>query len=210
MRIIPALLTAQKEELKKMLEKCASFTSYVQVDIMDGKFVPSLSITLDDVRTMRSPFSCEAHLMVEDPLSWIEPFREFGAEKIIFHFEADIDHRQVIRAIKAQGLKAGLAVNPDTSLNQFKPLVSDLDSVLFMSVVPGFYGSPFLPEVLSKIAEFRKEFPLLAVGIDGGVNTSNVKAIASLGVEDICVGSALMKAADPVSAYKNIIETANG
>lgn len=207
--IVPALLTHTREEFKGMLSLCSEFTDFVQVDIMDGFFVSSRSITPQDIHSVATTLKTEAHLMVNKPLEYLEVFKNFGAHKIIFHFEIDQDHRAIIHAIKDAGLEAGLAVNPHTQIADFNHLVDEVDSILFMSVVPGFYGAPFIPEVLDKIVRFKKAYPVVPIGIDGGVKLDNVARIKETGVDYLCVGSAILKAHDPVDAYKKFIEACN-
>ena len=96
MTIVPALLTGKREELLRMLSVCEGFTDFVQIDIMDGIFVPSRSITVEEVKSVSSRLRSEAHLMVRDPLRWLEAFNRFGAERIIYHFEASTGHKKII------------------------------------------------------------------------------------------------------------------
>jgi ribulose-phosphate 3-epimerase len=200
--IVPALLTDDINQLLTMAELCSTFTDYVQVDIMDGLFVPSQSVSSDDIRTWKPPLRCEAHLMVVDPLAWLEPFAAIGAERIIFHFEIDANHSQIIDAITTSGMKAGIAVNPGTAVSDFADLVPRLDTVLFMAVNPGFYGADFIPEVLDKMRSFRQEFADIAVGIDGGIKLSNALSAQQAGADYICVDSAILKSDNPRQAYE--------
>jgi len=207
--IVPALLTEKRQDFIDMLNTCAQFTGYVQVDIMDGKFVSSKSIQIDDLEGISSPVSFEAHLMVEEPLEWLESFKNLGAKKIIFHFEIDKNHIDSIKKIKSKGMLAGIAVNPKTKIEEFEYLLNYLDSVLFMSVIPGYYGSAFIPEVLEKIKEFKKNYPEKQAGIDGGIKFSNIKDVMRSGVDYACVGSAILKAENPIEAYRSILEESN-
>ena len=207
--IVPAVLTDKKEELVYMLSVCKEFAEFVQIDVMDGKFVPSVSIIPDDLAVLKSPLRCEAHIMADDPLRWIMPFKEFGAEKIIFHFEAKSDKDKVIRNIREAGLRAGLAVNPNTKIEEFSSFVGKVDSILFLSVTPGFYGSPFIPQVLGKIKKFNALYPHIETGIDGGIKLNNINEVKKAGLDYICVGSAILKAPCPREAYSNFIKKYN-
>ena len=208
--IVPALLTDSKQQFNKMLEACTSFADLVQIDIMDGVFVPSTSIGPQDIESASTSIKSEAHLMVADPLSWLKPFKSLGTERIIYHFEIDTDHTKIIESIRSEGFRVGIAVNPPTSIEEFEKFVGLIDSVLFMSVNPGFYGAPFIPEVLDKIRAFKGKYPDKLTGIDGGVKLDNVCAVADSGVDYICVGSAILKAKDPSLAHKQISEKVNG
>lgn len=202
--VVPAILTDKKKELLDMVNNCSKFCNYVQIDIMDGKFVPSTSISTEDLKGVRFSVKSEAHLMVNEPLKWLEAFKTAGSHRIIYHFEIQKDHLGIIDVIKTQGLEVGLAINPSTTIKDFNFLVDKIDCVLFMSVVPGFYGSKFIPEVLDKIKEFKKMYPAKCTGIDGGIKTDNIMAVAQSGVDYVCVGSAILKAASPKEAYSEI------
>jgi len=207
--VVPAILTTKKEELVDMISNCSKFCNYVQIDIMDGKFVPSKSISIADLKGVRFPVKSEAHLMVTEPLEWIEAFKGAGSHRIIYHFEIQDKHQQIIDTIKKLNLEVGLAINPSTRIKDFSSLVDKLDSVLFMSVIPGFYGSKFIPEVLDKIKEFKKLYPSKCAGIDGGVKAENASAISQSGVDYVCVGSAILKATNPKEAYLKIKDSLN-
>lgn len=207
--VVPAILTDNKNALTNMVKKCRNFCDYVQIDIMDGKFVSSRSVTMEDLDELALGIENEAHLMVENPLEWLPVFKKLESRKIIYHFEIKKDHSAIIREIKKQGFKVGLAINPSTKIKDFILLIDKLDSILFMAVIPGFYGSEFVPEVLRKITEFKKLYPEKYVGIDGGVNTKNIKEVARSGVDYVCVGSAILKASAPEIAYKNIARLLN-
>ncbi len=204
MKVVPAILTDDRQAFKDMLETAEAFAEHIQVDIMDGRFVPSKSITIEDLKDIKCRRFTEAHLMVEDPLLWIDAFKETGVKRIIFHFEIDRDKSAVISRIRKEGLSVGIAVNPDTPISEIFSLSDKTDMVLFMSVIPGFYGAEFIPEVLNKAREFKKLLPGKPVGIDGGIKPGNFQQAVSSGIDFICVGSAIFRAEDPASAYKNL------
>lgn len=208
--IIPALLTSKKEELVQMLSLCAEFTGYAQIDIMDGEFVASESVTSRDLLGWRSPIRFEAHLMVSDPSIWLEPFRISGAERIIYHFEIAKDHREIISQIRESGLGVGLAVNPSTKVSQFEHLAGEVDTILFMSVNPGFYGAPFLPEVLEKVKHFRKRYPGKQVGLDGGIKQDNIHKAKEAGADYVCIGSAILKSNNPAESFREFVRLFDG
>jgi ribulose-phosphate 3-epimerase len=175
---------------------------------MDGRFVPSRSIACEHIASLTTKLSWEAHLMVLHPEAYLEDFRRAGAEKIVFHYEATPSPREVIALVKNLGMRVGLAVNPETTVAAITPLVTEVDSVLFLSVNPGFYGSKFIPEVLDKIAEFRQAQPALETGIDGGVKENNIVPIARSGVDVIYVGSAIFLQPDPAESYRRLLALA--
>jgi ribulose-phosphate 3-epimerase len=203
-RIVPAILTEDPAALEKLVRQAESFTDFAQVDIMDGKFVPSNSVTCGQVAAVKIKIAWEAHLMVFHPEDCLADFHRAGAGKIVFHYEAAPEPEKIIRQIRKLGIKVGLAVNPETSIAAFTPLVKKVDSVLFLSVHPGFYGAAFIPEVLDKIAAFRKAYPKMEIGIDGGVKEDNIVRIAQSGVDVICIGSALFRQPQPAVAYRRL------
>ncbi|MFA5309128.1 MAG: ribulose-phosphate 3-epimerase [Dehalococcoidales bacterium] len=203
-RTVPAILTDDPATLEKLVRQTESFTDFAQFDLMDGDFVPSHSISCGDIAALKTKLKWEAHLMVRHPEECLADFKKAGAGKIVFHYEATPAPQDVIRRIKTLGMKAGLAVNPETPISAFAPLLKELDSVLFLSVNPGFYGAKFIPEVLEKIVEFRRAYPQMETGIDGGVKESNIAQIARTGVNVIYVGSAIFLQPDPAASYKRL------
>ena len=202
--IIPAILTNDPQDLALMVSQVAAFTDYAQVDIMDGRFVPSRSVTWQHLVAIPIGFTWEAHLMMVNPEEYLDGFSKAGAKKIIFHHEATSSPEKVISLARSYGLSVGVAINPETLVAAILPLVSELDSVLFLSVNPGFYGSEFIPGVLNKITEFRKLRPEVVTSIDGGVKEANVTEIARTGVNEICVGSAIFKQSEPAASFRRL------
>ncbi len=207
--VVPAVLTDDPQLLKDMLETAETFTDFVQIDIMDGLFVPSKSITATDISAVNTKINWEAHLMVNNPESYIDDFARAGAQQIIFHYEATGSCDNVIDLIHEAGLKAGIAVNPDTEISVLAPLVNKLDSVLFMSVIPGYYGSKFIPEVLDKIRDFRNKYPGVHTGIDGGIKENNISIVAETGINSICVGSAVFCQENPAQSFEQLQKLCN-
>ena len=207
-RVVPAILTDDPEDLKALVRQAESFTDYVQFDFMDGQFVPSRSVTWEHLANLEMKLSWEAHLMILHPESWLESLRQAGAQKVVFHYEAAPSPGEVISQARRLDLKVGLAVNPETSVSTFLPLADEVDSVLFLSVHPGFYGSKFIPEVLDKIAEFRSARPDMEIGIDGGIKEGNIVQIARAGVDVICVGSAIFVQPEPAESYRHLVTLA--
>jgi ribulose-phosphate 3-epimerase len=203
-RIVPAILTNDPVKLETLARQAEAFTDFAQVDIMDGKFVPSKSVTCAQVAAVKIKLDWEAHVMIFHPEDCLADFHRAGAKKVVFHYEATSEPEKIIGQIRKLGLKAGLAVNPETPIPSFAPLVNKVDSVLFLSVHPGFYGAAFIPAVLDKIKDFRKAYPGVEIGIDGGVKEDNIVKIAWSGVDVICIGSALFRAPQPAEAYKKL------
>lgn len=207
-RVVPAILTEDPEALKTMICQAEGFTSYVQVDIMDGRFVPSRSITCEHLAALNITLGWEAHLMAESPQNYLEGFRQAGAKKVIFHYEATSSPREVITQARQLGLAVGLALNPETQLSAISSLVSEVDSVLFLTVHPGFYGSQFMPEVLEKLVEFRNSHPGVETGVDGGIKEGNISEVARAGADTIYVGSAIFLQPEPGDSFRHLLALA--
>jgi len=201
-RLVPAILTGDIENFRKKLALAESLTDYAQVDFMDGRFVPSISVPSNEVASVKTGISLEAHLMVKDPISVLAPLENTSFVKANFHFEATEDHYTVINRIRALNMKVGLAVNPGTEIESFSGLIEEVDSVLFLAVDPGFYGSTFQPEVLDKLRSFRLAYPEKEVGIDGGIKLANLDAVISARPDFIYVGSAIFNSPQPPVVFK--------
>ena len=203
-KVVPAILTNDPAALETMIRQAESFTNYVQLDIMDGQFVPSQSITWEHLTSLPTKLSWEVHLMVLRPENHLQGFHQAGAQKIIFHYEATPSPREVIARTRELGLGVGLAINPETTVSTILPLVDEVDSVLLMTVNPGFYGSKFIPEVMDKVAELRNVRPNMEIGVDGGVKESNITQIARAGVDVIYVGSAIFRQPQPGESFRHL------
>jgi ribulose-phosphate 3-epimerase len=203
-RIVPAILTDDPRVLVKLVSQTEAFTDYAQFDVMDGEFVPSRSVSCEQIAGLKTEIKWEAHLMIKHPEDCLEDFRQAGAQGIVFHYEATPAPEKIIRKIKKLGMKAGLAVNPETPITAITNLIDKVDNVLFLSVNPGFYGAKFIPEVLDKIIAFRKAYPKMEIGIDGGIKENNIAQIARTGVDVIYIGSAIFLQPDPAESYRRL------
>jgi len=208
-RIVPAILTDDPAALERMVRCAEEFTSWAQFDIMDGLFVPPRSIAGSDIASVKPAFEYDAHLMVRHPESFIEGFLLAGARRLTIHCEAVTDAIDAAAHIKDLGIEAGIALNPETPAEVLSgPLAEKLDAVLLLSVHPGYYGRPFIPEVLDKARELRRLYPGLRLGMDGGIKAGNIAEVARAGVDEICVGSAIFTAPDPAAAYRRLVALA--
>ncbi len=203
-RVVPAILANKPEDLRRMVEQANSFATWVQFDIMDGNFVPSRSIGWEHLSTLKIDFGWEAHLMVNHPEEYLEGFFKAGARRVVFHYEATSSPKDIIALIKGFGLEVGLALNPETKVSSIVNLVDEVDSVLLLSVHPGFYGQKFLPEVLGKVGELRQLKAGLEIGIDGGIKEGNILEVAQAGVNSIYIGSAIFLSQDPGESFRRL------
>jgi ribulose-phosphate 3-epimerase len=202
--VVPAVIAKSQGELDGIFEKIAGHADLVQLDIMDGYFVPNRSLDFD-FHLPSDNYTSEAHLMVDDPDKWIVTFGE-KTDTIIAHFESPRTTLDTIRAIKNLGKKAALAVNPETKIEAIDGYLKYLDQVLIMTVNPGFYGSPFLPEVMGKISFLRKMKPDLDIEVDGGITPDTIEKVNDAGANLFVSGSYLVKS-DKLREHMDILYT---
>jgi len=187
-----------------MVALANGFAPFVQVDIMDGVFVPTVSVTADSLQRQDIRFGWEAHLMVAHPLLHLESFKCAGAERILFHVESADEPRRVVREARALGLGVGVALTPPTPVAAVEALLDSLDCVLLMTVYPGYYGAPFVPEVMQKVSQVRALCPCVEIGVDGGIKEANLLEVAGYGLDTVCVGSAIFSQPDPAASYARL------
>ena len=182
----------------------------IHVDVMDGHFVPNITIGVPVVTSLRriAKVPLDVHLMIEDPDRYIDAFAEAGAAMISVHVEALRHLHRTIQAIKRLGVKAGVAINPATPIVMLDEVAADLDYVVVMSVNPGFGGQTFIPRSESKVREVRalldRAGNAAPVEIDGGVDQSNVAQVVSAGARIIVAGSAVFNTPDPERAVREL------
>jgi len=202
MNIVPSVLADNFDDLLLRFRQAESFADYVQIDIMDGVFVPTRSFPAERINELRTTLSFEVHLMVKDPSALAGSIMNPGLRTLIFHYESDGDHRVLINTIKARGLRAGMAIRPETGTDKFREMATHVDTLLFLTVDPGSYGSPFKAEVLGKVAEARQLFPSKTIEVDGGVSLDNLKVFFEVGVDAVCVGSRIFLHGSPGENYR--------
>ena len=202
-KLAPSILSADFSKLAEDVAKAEKGgADYIHVDVMDGHFVPNISFGAAVMKSLEGKTSVpfDVHLMIENPDDYLEDFVTPQTEFITVHQEACVHLHRTIQHIKSLGIKAGVAVNPATSLAALDYALEDVDMVLLMSVNPGFGGQKFIPVTTYKIQELkemRKAEELdFDIEVDGGVNLDNVREIAMAGTDILVAGSAVFKTAD--------------
>lgn len=194
--IVPTLFATTPDQFRDrvaVIEKSARFRyGWLQLDIMDGVFVPTKSVSFDVIRNHPlAGYEKEAHLMVADPAAWIEQLVAYGVSRIIFPIEIDKDPDRILRTIKRHGITVGLSINPDTDARRLSPYAGGFDAVLCMGATPGREGQILAQTTVVKVAAIKKRFPGVKVGVDGGVNETNAGRLVAAGADYLAVGSFL-------------------
>lgn len=201
MRIATSILSADFANLERELETVSS-SDLIHVDVMDGHFVPNLTIGLPVVKRLRevSKVPLDVHLMIEDPERWAPMYADTGAYSVTFHYEACSNVDRTIKSVRNSGAKVGLAVKPGTNLREIERFFPDLDMVLIMMVEPGFGGQTLMENVLPKITQAKLESqtssPKLSIQVDGGIKASNIAKVAEAGADTFVAGQAIISASN--------------
>jgi ribulose-phosphate 3-epimerase len=200
-QLAPSILSADFANLAREIERAElGGANLLHLDIMDGHFVPNITIGPPVVSALRKVTSLplDAHLMVEEPSRYVEDLTQAGANWISVHVEADVHLHRTIRHIQEQGIKAGVAVNPGTALSALEEILPIADYILIMTVNPGFGGQSFIPESLKKIRKLRETIASnnyhALVEVDGGIGLDNLREVLEAGAEVIVAGSAVFAA----------------
>ncbi|HVZ10810.1 MAG TPA: ribulose-phosphate 3-epimerase [Candidatus Paceibacterota bacterium] len=193
MDIIPAILAKNTEELIELQKKIGAAASLIQVDVADGKFVPSVTVGLEEVQRILGSYQLQIHLMVQNPEDIISFWAaEANVESVIVHVEASENVERAIGLIKSAGKSVGVAINPGTDAARLDNLLGMADFVQFMTVEPGAYGSPFVASSIGRISAFHAAHPDLLIQADGAVSPENIAQLRAAGVRHFAVGSFLV------------------
>ena len=213
--IAPSILSSDFTRLAEEIKKVkAGGANILHVDVMDGQFVPNITIGLPVVKSLRkaTDMTIDCHLMIEEPSRYAVKFVEAGADMVSVHVEADVHLQRTLTAIREAGGKSGIAINPATPLILLEEALPYADFILLMSVNPGFGGQKFIPESVDKLRRLKRMIDERGldtkIEIDGGIDADNIAKIVESGAEIIVAGSAVFGKNKPTEAVKNMIDAA--
>ncbi|MFA7682093.1 MAG: ribulose-phosphate 3-epimerase [Candidatus Peribacteraceae bacterium] len=207
MIIAPSILSADLAHLQDEVDSIERCADWIQIDVMDGHFVPNLSFGVPVIRSIRTALPIDVHLMITNPADRVEEFLSAGAKNITFHAEAVGDtkaRKSLIQAIRAGGATAGIAINPATPLAAVDDVITSVDLLLIMSVNPGFGGQKFMESVLEKVREAHAKHPNLMIQMDGGIDESTAALCRKAGANNLVSGSFIFNASDRADAIATL------
>lgn len=209
--IIPAILVKDEKEFRQKIEAVAGLVRTVQIDVMDGVFVPNATFAdparIEKMRLFETyELDYEVHLMVKDPLERLDAWSRSGCQRAILHVESVEDPLEAMRQVRAFGMEAGITLNPETPLEAVEAALPEADVVQVMGVHPGFMGQEFQPVAVEKVRELRDRWPDLVIEVDGGVSDVTVRRLADAGADRLVSGSYIFASGAPEKMIRKLEE----
>lgn len=211
MKIAPSILSCDFVNLKREIDSVVDYIDYLHIDVMDGMFVNNISFGIPIIKSIKNSYRdvfLDVHLMIENPLKYIDQFAKAGSDLITFHYESSSDVSKTILAIKNQNKKVGISIKPKTSIDVLLPYLADVDLVLVMSVEPGFGGQSFDTSSLMKIKKLKELKELnkfcFEIEVDGGINNKTIDLVKEAGVEVVVSGSYIFDSNDKEKTINNL------
>ena len=199
--IAPSMLGADFGEMRKAAELVAPESGYLHMDVMDGHFVPNLTMGSDLVKSLKGIGPLDVHLMITDPCDFIDNFVSAGAEIISIHVEAN-NPKEALELIRKHNVKAGIALNPSTPEEAIDSIVDYADMILVMSVEPGYCGQSFHEGTIERVRNYKKKYPSKIIEVDGGVSTENSQQLIEAGADILVAGSAVFNSDNPLKIIR--------
>lgn len=201
LKIAPSILSADFGCLNEEIASVEPYSDIISVDVMDGHFVPNITVGMPVLKCIKTKLPIECHLMIEHPEKYIEEFVKAGAQIVSVHYEAMKENTEsVLKRLRELGAKASLAIKPATAVSEIEKYLPLMDACVVMSVEPGFGGQEFMPNSLEKIRQLRSLKPELDIIVDGGVNAETAKLVREAGANILVAGSFVFKAPDRAAA----------
>jgi len=214
-RIAASILAADFANLSAAVSEAeAAGVDRIHVDVMDGHFVPNISIGTPVVASLRkvTELPLETHLMIEEPIRYLEAFVQAGSDSLLVHVEGQVDLHRTVQAAKDLGVRVGVVINPATPADAVDAILEEVDQVLVMTVDPGFGGQALIPSTIAKVGEIRKKLDLagseIELSVDGGIGSATAGAAVAAGARVLVVGSAIFRGQKSIAAEVEALKTA--